>query len=160
AAEEKRGEDAQSAEQDARRKDDLQRRFEMAVEEVRELKRANADLENKLKRGGAASGASTGGALDWEAQKQRLLASLPEDDEDMADERTSIEGTIRITDQIVAQKDEEIAELKRQLDLGDDAEPAAAETALNAAAAEILDHDDVIRQEREKLTQAQADWRE
>lgn len=153
-------EQATSDEQESGERGDLQRRFEMAVEEVRELKRANAELETKLKARGTAAAvpAASGGGLDWEAQKQRLLASLEADtdeDEEAVAERTNIEGTIRITDQIVAQKDQEIVELKRLLD--ERHEPA---TSASTAAAELLDRDEVIRQEREKLAQAQAEWRE
>ncbi len=164
-AEAKLTEAASDAEQDPRKRDELQRRFEMAVEEVRELKRTNAELENKLKSRGGNSGAggspAPGGGLDWEAQKQRLLASLEadsddEDDEAAREERTSIEGTIRITDQIVAQKDLEIAELKEQLEH----HVGMSDSSLSSAAAELLDNDEVIRQEREKLSQMQAEWRE
>jgi hypothetical protein len=93
--------------------------------------------------------------MDWEAQKQRMLASLEEDDrndEEAVAERESIEGTIRITDQIVEQKDQEIAALKQRLE---ELSSGKAE-----AVADLLDHDEVIRQEREKLQQAQAEWRE
>jgi chromosome segregation ATPase len=133
----------------------------MAVEEVRELKRTNAELENKLKSRGAGSSApspASGGALDWEAQKERLLASLEadgDDDEEAVEERTSIEGTIRVTDQIVAQKDREISELKERLE-----QHGGAGSSQSAAIAELLDRDEIIRQEREKLTQLQVEWRQ
>lgn len=143
--------------------DDLQRRFEMAVEEVRELKGANAELEDKLKnRPAAAAPAAQPTGLDWEAQKQRLLAALEADDDEPADEETveeraNIEGTIRITDQIVAQKDEEIADLKRLLEEnGGSSTDKQQQTAVD----NLLDADDLVRQEREKLAQTQAEWRE
>jgi chromosome segregation ATPase len=147
--------------QDPRTRDDLQRRFEMAVEDVREQKRTIAELENKLKSRGASGGSvsPSGGGLNWEAQKERLLASLEADgdeDEEAAEERTSIEGTIRITDQIVAQKDREINDLKQRIDL----HGAGADASHSAAVAELLDRDEVIRQEREKLTQLQVEWRQ
>jgi predicted nucleic acid-binding Zn-ribbon protein len=152
---------AGGGEQDHRKRDDLQRRFEMAVEEVRELKRINADLENKLKSRGNAAGAanpSLGGGLNWEAQKQKLLASLEADsddeDEEAREERINIEGTIRITDQIVAQKDREINELKQRLEQAGGGESNA------AAVAELLDADEIIRQEREKLAAMQQEWRQ
>jgi chromosome segregation ATPase len=160
-AESKLNDRSTSGEQDPRKRDDLQRRFEMAVEEVRELKRTNAELENKLKSRGAGSSAPSpvsGGALDWEAQKERLLASLEadgDDDEEAAEERTSIEGTIRLTDQIVAQKDREISELKERLEQHD-----GAGSSHSVAVAELLDRDEIIRQEREKLTQLQVEWRQ
>ncbi len=146
---------------DSEASSDMQRRFEMAVEEVRELKRANSELEQKLKARGSAPAAAPGGGLDWEAQKQRLLASLEaddydENDEDEVAERTSIEGTIRITDEVVASKDREIAELKRQLEEG----AVAGSGAAAAQTAELINADETIRQEREKLLQMQAEWRE
>ncbi len=143
---------------DQQKSSDLQRRFEMAVDEVRELKRTNAELESKLKARGMPTSSAPGGGLNWEAQKQKLLASLEADDdedEEAREVRTTIEGTIRITDQIVAQKDEEITELKRSLDTRD---PQSASP--SAAITELLDHDETIRQEREKLTAMQAEWRE
>jgi chromosome segregation ATPase len=147
---------------DSRKRDDLQRRFEMAVEEVRELKRANADLENKLKqRGGSSSPAPVvgGGGLNWEAQKQKLLASLEadsdDDDEEAREERASIEGTIQITDRVVAQKDREIEDLRAQLE-----QLTGRGGANSAAINELLDGDEIIRQEREKLVALQQEWRQ
>jgi hypothetical protein len=143
--------------------EDLQRRCEMAIEELRELKRTNAELETKLKSKGAGSVAAVGGggALDWEAQKQRLLASLEADDVDPDDEeavaeRQSLEHAIQVTDQVVAEKDAEIEELRRQLEVGGTNNDSAGEAAIS----ELLDHDEIIRAEREKLAQAQAEWRE
>jgi DNA repair exonuclease SbcCD ATPase subunit len=157
AAENRLKEQATSGELDARQKDDLQRRFEMAVEEVRELKRVNGELETKLKSRAGSTVVAAGGGLDWEAQKQRLLASLEADDgdEETAAERTSIEGTIRITDQIVAQKDRELAELKLLLE-----NHSGSADAGSAAVNELLDRDELVRREREKLVQAQEEWRE
>jgi len=162
AAEAKLAERPKGAELDPQKKDDLQRRFEMAVEEVRELKRTNAELENKLKsRGGSSAPGSSigggGGGLNWEAQKEKLLASLEaaDDDEELSEEdRVSIEGTIRITDQIVAQKDQEIAELRRQL------EERGGAGFDSAAISDLLDKDELVRSEREKLSAMQAEWRE
>ena len=131
----------------------------MAVEDVRELKRTNAELEAKLKsRGGAVAPVVSGGGMDWEAQKQRMLASLEEDDRDDDEaiaERQSIESTIQITDRIVAQKDREIESLKQQLE-----ELSGGKAATATAVADLLDHDEIIRQERENLLAAQAEWRE
>jgi chromosome segregation ATPase len=127
----------------------------MAVEELREAKRANSDLQAKLARKGGDISGGAPGALNWEAQKERLLASLEaddRDDEEAAEERQTIEGTIRITDQMVAQKDREIAELKRQVGDGSAHQ--------QAAAADLLDHDETIRAEREKLQKAQEEWRQ
>lgn len=159
AAEAKLKKQATSGKRDSQETDDLQRRFEMAVDEVRELKRANAELEDKLKARGNSPTTAATGSLDWEAQKERLLASLEaddDDDEEAVEQRASVEGTIRITDQIVAQKDQELTELKRLLE-----EQAGAAATMNSdAAEELLNRDEVICQEREKLVQVQAEWRE
>jgi hypothetical protein len=96
--------------------------------------------------------------MDWESQKKRMLASLEEDDRDDEEsvaERQTVEGTIRITDQIVEQKDREIAELKRLLE-----GTSAGAGAGAAAVADLFDGDELIRQEREKLQLAQVEWRE
>lgn len=155
---------AKSGQGDARKSSDLERRLEMALDELREIKRANTELEGKLAKARTSAGsgksvsAPTAG-LDWEAQKQRLLAELEEDhatDEESVAERNSIEGTILITDQVVARKDEEIAELQRKLqELGGNSVESR-----QAAASEMLDHDEIIRQEREKLQQIQEEYRQ
>jgi chromosome segregation ATPase len=155
---------ANSAPQDARKTSDLERRLEMAVEELRETKRANSELESKLAKarsstGGGSTAAVPATGLDWEAQKQRLLASLEADrsmDEESVAERNSIESTILITDRVVAEKDEEIAELQRQLQAGG----GSSAESRQAAASEILDQDEIIRQEREALQKIQAEWRQ
>jgi len=70
----------------------------------------------------------------------------------------SIEGTIRITDGVVAQKEKEIQELKRLLD---DQSSNLGSVAVGASAiAGMLDQDDLIRQERERLAEQQEEWRE
>ncbi|HEV3137877.1 MAG TPA: hypothetical protein VGZ26_08225, partial [Pirellulales bacterium] len=163
AAAEARLAELSKADRGSEKKNDLQRRFEMAVEELRELKLAHAELEAKLAKtrdNGAGSNAGNGNGMDWAAQKQRLLASLEADDDDDDDavaERSSIEGTIRITDEIVAQKDREIAELNRLL--REQSHPVSSPAA-SAAATDALDRDEIIRHEREKLRQVQAEWRE
>jgi chromosome segregation ATPase len=150
---------------DRQRDDDMDRRHEMAVEEIRSLKRANAELEEKLSRaksGQSVSSGDTGGKLDWEAQKRRLLQSLDDDfdgnDEEEADEKASIEDAIRKTDEALAQKEREIAELKQLLNeqssnLGDVAVGAA-------AIAGAFDQDELIQQERQRLQQMQQECEE
>lgn len=145
--------------------DDLRRRFEMAVQDVRELKTKNADLTtqlNKAKSASSGSAPAASGAMDWESRKQRLLASLEADtdegDEKAQEERLTIEGTIRMTDQIVADKDRELAELRQLLE---DQSSNIGGLAVGAAAiAGMLDGDELIRQERESLKAMQAQLQE
>jgi hypothetical protein len=106
--------------------------------------------------GSAKSAANdTGGGLDWESQKKRLMAQLAEfDDEDEEEnqERLTIDGAIRITDQVVAEKEQEIAELKAQLATAADRRPG------RPVPDDLLDNDAIIQAEREKLKKLQEDW--
>ncbi len=93
--------------------------------------------------------------------KERMLAEMEADTDDTperAKERLAIDDAIRMTDDIVTQKIKEIEDLKALLEeqshtVGDVAVGAAAIT-------ELFDKDELIRQERERLQQAQDEWRE
>jgi hypothetical protein len=160
---------------DAQRIDELQRRFEMAVDDVRQLKRRNSELEEEIADLQATASAAQqlktrdSGAVvhDWETTKKRLLEELEEDATQTdstglgEDDRLSVEGTIRITDEVIAQRDQEIADLKQQLSLQTGQPTAADRHAASAAAeVEVLDRDEVIRQERERLAALQHEWQE
>ena len=144
---------------DAEHLEELQRRFEVAVQEIRELKAKNAELQKQASQGGggprvAAPTSATG--FDWEQQKRRLMqqldseleASNPKDKQ----ARISIESTIRITDQVIADKDRQIADLKERL-----LEKANHEN--DDAASSLLDNDERIREERERLSVLEDQWR-
>jgi chromosome segregation ATPase len=134
---------------------ELRQRLERALGEVRDLKRRNNDLEQQAFDHGRAS---DGGSLDWESQKRRLLASLENDqraaDAERQQELLTIEGTIRITDEVVASKEREIEELKKQLAEHRHGKKAA--TAIN----EMLDRDELIQQERARLVQLERELQE
>ncbi len=70
----------------------------------------------------------------------------------------SLEATIAITDEVVAQKDREIAEMRQLLEeqAGNIGSIAVGATAI----AGILDQDELIAQERARLAQVQGEWRE
>jgi chromosome segregation ATPase len=157
---------------DTQHSEDLQRRFEMAVDDVRQLKRRNSELEEELanleanaqQKPSRAESTFTG---DWEATKKRLLAELQEDTEQTGggqlaeDERLTVEGTIRITDEMIMQRDQEIAQLKDQLtQQGNQLVAAEQTTVVTAVEAEVLDQDAVIQQERQRLVELQHEWQE
>jgi chromosome segregation ATPase len=145
--------------------DDLRRRFEMAVQDVRELKTKNAELTEQLSKRpstlASAVGSGAGGS-DWESMKQRLLADL-DSDFDEADagqkaDKLTVQGAIKITDDVVAEKEREIQELRQMLD---NQAQQVGEVAVGAAAvAQMLDSDELIRQERESLKRLQDSLRE
>lgn len=147
---------------------DLQRRFELAVEDVRELKTKNAQLESQL----AAAGGNTSGPaecggmdMDWESQKRRMLASLEDEgvedgDPDRQKERATIESTIDMTDAVVADKDREIAELKTQLATAGSNHAASLDEAHAQKFGELVDADEVIAEHRKRIAQIEREMEE
>lgn len=157
---------AQTVDEDAQQNmADLQRRFEMAVDDLRQVKQEKAQLEEKLTQASVGKvPAVDSGAMDWQSQKARLLASLESDGGEAGEEETTperaqeklnIQGTIEITDQIVANKDREIAELQTQLATIAEEKPQNQDIG-----AEICDKDEMIQAERARLQQLQTEWRE
>jgi hypothetical protein len=145
--------------------EDLRRRFEMAVQDVRELKTKNTELTEQLSKarqsGGAAPPTSVKGG-DWESMKKKLLADLEtgfdENDAAQKNDKLTVQGAIKITDQVVADKDEEIKELRRLLD--SQAQQVGAVAVGAQAVAQMLDTDELVRQERESLKRLQDSLRE
>jgi len=137
---------------------DLQRRFEMAVEDVRELKTKNAKLESQLSSASSRPAVvHDAGAMDWESQKRRLLASLEETAEDEVDpeharERVKIKDTIEMTDAVVAEKDRAIAELAAQLESVRNNPPENVEVRQRHLD-DLVDADDVVAQHRLRIQQ-------
>lgn len=146
--------------------EDLQRRFELAVDDVRQLKAENAELKQKIAASPAAgSPAAADEPQDWQAQKARLMAALDAEDQGIIDdqrreERATIQGTISITDSVVAEKDAElakreaeVAELKAQLEErppGQDLDELREQIA-----AELLNDDEAVQAECARLQQKQ-----
>jgi chromosome segregation ATPase len=150
----------QAAPQNSAELADLKRRHEMLIEDLRELKRRNLELEKKKTVSGSPAGSPHGVGMDWEAQKSRMLAALEadddKDDETRRDERLRIEEAIRATDAALAEKNTEIEELQRLLAHQSDNLGSVAVGA--AAFGEMLDKDAIVCQERERLKQLQSEW--
>ncbi len=153
-------EDSKTAEELA----DMQRRYQLAMDDVRELKKKNAELEKRLSSGGQAAAPIASDGMDWEAQKRRLLAALEANENDGDDseedraERVKMRDVIAKTDAVIAAKDQEIAELKQLLDAQSDNIGSMAVGA--QAIAELLNQDEVVAAERERLQQMQKEWEE
>ena len=146
-------------------REDLQRRFEMAVDDVRQLKQENAQLRDKL--AAAAKGAPLApsaalGDNDWAAQRARLMALLEEEEQDgpvsgdRKKERATIEGTIAATDRAVAEKDQEIAELRAELAASRSKRGVQEEQ--ERVRHELLDADETIAEERKHIAELQTEW--
>ncbi len=143
--------------------EDLRRRYEMAVEDLKAERARAEELEARLEQKEEANSAWGDEAnLDWERQKQQLLAALEsdfdEDDPEEEEQRIQLEQVIARTDRLLAEKDREIAELKKLLD---EQSSTWEGMALGAAAvADLLDKDEIVRQERENLKALQEQWKE
>jgi len=145
--------------------DEYRRRYEIALSDIRELKARNEELEQRLRDslpGGAAHPGPSGKTLDWEAEKRRILAALEAESEPDGQpppaSRLEVKEILRATDQIVADKDREILELKRTLE---DQSTSLASVAVGAAAVgAVLDQDAVVQEERENLRRLQDEWAE
>jgi chromosome segregation ATPase len=141
---------------------DLQRRFELAVEDVRELKTKNAELESRLSAARSSSGHADSGGMDWESQKRRMLASLEDEGDSASDaerqqERASIQNTIEMTDAVVADKDREIEQLRTKLAEAAAQKPAAAEQQRQQKIDEIVNADEVVAEHRQRIAQLEHD---
>lgn len=143
-------------------------RYNLAVAEIRELRQRNAELEKKVSqleqsKGQPGGVASDGRILDWEAEKRRILAALEAEaassqDPESSAERTRIQEIIQKTETLLAEKDQEIAELRRLLE---QQATSIGSMAVGAAALErMLDQDEIIRQQREHLRQLEDEWKE
>jgi hypothetical protein len=146
--------------------EDASRRYLMAMDDIRDLKARNAELQRQLlevqagavRRDAAAPPLESGG--DWETQKRRLLAELESDDKhdaESTDRRLKIEEIVARTDKIIAEKNREIEELQHLLSSQSN---NLGSLALGAAALEqVLDQDAIIREERQRLQQLQDECR-
>lgn len=140
---------------------DLRQRYEMAVSDIRDLKKQLSDATSKegapAKR--AAAAAAESGPLDWEAQKRRLLASLedeaetPEPDEARGEERLQIEQVIRVTDASLRNKQAEIDELRERLEAAGNSAPPAEPARSNDAQ---LESSEIIQKELARLQSLEA----
>jgi chromosome segregation ATPase len=146
--------------------DDLRRRYEMSIDDLRELKARNEELQEQLasaRRGGGGSASQLSpGVLNWEAEKQRILAALEadfeEDNEEDRGEKLKIQEVIRRTDRLVAEKNREIGELRQLLE--SQASNIGTMAVGAAALGQILDADAVIQEERKNLARLQEECRD
>ncbi len=147
--------------------EDASRKYLLAMDDVRDLKARNAELQRQLLElhsGAARRGAEAPPAdcsTDWEAQKRRFLAGLESDDQndaEAAERRLKIEEIVARTDKIIAEKNREIEELQHLLN---NQSNSLGSLALGAAALEqVLDQDAIVREERQRLQQLQAECRD
>jgi hypothetical protein len=144
---------------------DMKRRYDMALEDLREQRQRSTELEQKLAEipKGGPTAAVAGDGMDWEAQKRRMLAAWEANSQDDSDderrvERLKIQEVIAKTDAAMAQKEQELDDLRRRLAAVSENQGAMAASA--AASDALLSHDEAIRAERARLQQLQLEWEE
>ncbi len=137
----------------------LRQLYDDLREDAEGLRRRLATSEKKRPAKPRAAAPASDAAMDWESQKRRLLEALetdfdPDDADDCAD-RLTIEGTIQITDNVVQQKDREIAELQRRLEEQSMAStPGLDRAALDSA----IDQDEAVREYRKQVEALKEEW--
>ncbi|WP_145053826.1 coiled-coil domain-containing protein [Lignipirellula cremea] len=144
--------------------EDMRRGREMAIDELRELKKKNEELQTQLAaKPAVVAGAPVAGmGMDWAAQKARMLQQLEDDfDPENAEqvrERLTIEKTLQTTEKLLSAKENELNDLRQLLE---DQSASIGGMAVGAnAIAELLDHDELVREERDNLKKVQEEWRQ
>ena len=139
---------------------DWQRKYGLAMDEVRTLRAENKALQSQpapksSSPSPVAPPAASGGGFDWEAQKRQMMAESDTSDSGSRQDRQAIEDVIRKTDEIMAAKDREIGRLEQELE---ELREQTRSMVTDADQLETLvDADDLIQQERAHLEQLKAE---
>jgi DNA repair exonuclease SbcCD ATPase subunit len=159
--------------------EDLRRRLELALADLRELKTRNQEVNEQLEKAKAGGGSggeksspaarAAGDALDW-AERKRLLLEQLETDFDVSDakqkqDKLTVQEAIALTDQVVAEKDRLLAEKDKELAelhhiLSNQASAMGGMAVGAAAIGAMLDQDELIKSERENLKRQTEELRE
>jgi chromosome segregation ATPase len=148
--------------------EDGQRRYEMALDDIRQLRNRNNELQQQLAKARSTAASLSRqsrlpGSLDWEAEKQNILAALEASgdddggDEAEQDDHRKVAEMVQTTTAVIAEKDREIGELKQRLE---ELEGKAATTPNVADLDRVLGADGMIQEERERLRRLQDEWRD
>lgn len=145
-------------------------RHQLRQEQIRceELEGQNASLATQLANShvnGQTAGAISSQvheSLSWEERKAAILQQLNREDADESldvEQRESLREVVAKTDREIQRRDAEIAELQQLLEhqsaaVGDSVAVGA------AAIAQMIDADDLVREEREKLQTIKAEWQD
>ena len=144
---------------------DFRHRYELALEDIRRLEAENQQLREQIERGRAVLPTGSGDGLEsWEAFKRRVLAALEAEEAEeptaptTQQKRIQIEEVLTQTEALLAAKDQEVQTLRHLLE--NQAANLGAVAVGAAAVGQLLDQDEIIRQQRETLQRLEAEWRE
>ena len=147
---------------------ELRQQLDSAMAETEDLRQQNSDLAARLAQqltSAATSDKSTGRGngeqLSWEQRKLLILKQLEDDtisgNEFIPhEEKLSIQEVLDSTHAEITRRDEEIEELREIVRMQSDARDGLAIGA--AGVAQMLDGDELIQQERQKLREIQEEW--
>jgi len=166
---------ASSDQADAAETEALLREQDSLRNQIAELEDQNRELAAKLtahsmnKQLSDGNHTATSESMSWEDRKRMILQRLeheehqlqqsdPSATEDGLDEIQTLRQMVQRADGEIRRRDEEIAELRQLLE---QQSSTVGDVAIGAAAiAGLLDQDDLVRDEREKLQQIQNEWQE
>lgn len=147
---------------------ELRQQLESALAETEDLRQQNSDLAARLAQqlttaatSDKSTGRGNGEQLSWEQRKLLILKQL-EDDTTSGnefiphEEKLSIQEVLDSTQAEITRRDEEIEELREIVRMQSDARDGLAIGA--AGVAQMLDGDELIQQERQKLREIQEEW--
>ena len=135
--------------------------------EVESLQATCEQLRQELARRAAepaprlSGGPPAGGVLNWEEEKRRILAALESESDGSQPavaERLKVTEVVQTTDRIVTDLERQLTQLQHLLasHSGGLAPPVMGAAALG----ELIDHDAIVREERQALRRLQDEWRE
>ena len=140
----------------------------MALSDLRDLKAKNAALQQQFDKANAAvanpaaPSRASGGCLDWEAEKRRILAALEADfDEHNAQRvRRAAENRGRASHHRTGHRRKRPPDPTVEAAVGRATRKAAARAPDPAAVDQALDGDAGIQEERQRLKRLQEEWQE
>lgn len=151
--------------------EELESQLQAKLQEIADLEAQNSDLAAQLAKAQvSASGTQPHvqfdqESLSWEERKALIMDQLesegrePNSDQEAATEKKlEVETLINATQRELEQRDQEIAELRMIVEQQADTKQGVAIGA--AAIAQMLDSDELISQERQKLKEIQHEWEE
>lgn len=147
--------------------EEFRQRYELALEDIRRLEAENRQLREQLETCQAQTQRlEPEGLENWETFKRRVLESLeaeqtegsPPTAQTTPPHRVQIEEVLAKTESLLAAKDRELESLRHLLE--NQAANLGAVAVGAAAVEQLLDQDEIIRQQRETLQRLEAEWRE
>lgn len=145
----------------------LEAELQSARQRIAELEAQNGDLASQVaakhfrNAGTGHDSAPSLESLSWEERKRMILSRLESEDRASEDDAhsadlQSLRDVVQRTDREIMRRDAEISELRQLLEQQSSTLGGMAVGA--AAIAELIDQDELVRQEREKLQEMQRQW--